>query len=122
MKMSPLQGRSLRETTLAATPMMASVMSPHIAITEQTPVIVPALPGVQTLAATPMMAIAMSPHFVTQEQTPVIVPAAAGGAAAGGAAAGAAAAGAAAVVPPVTSPPLHPALDLMKTPTSTTAA
>ena len=112
MKMSPLQGRSLRETTLAATPMMASVMSPHIAITEQTPVIVPALPGVQTLAATPMMAIAMSPHFVTQEQTPVIVPAAAG----------AAAAGAAAVVPPVTSPPLHPALDLMKTPTSTTAA
>jgi len=40
MKMKLLLGQSLQETTLAGTPMMANVMSPHIAPQEQTPVIV----------------------------------------------------------------------------------
>ena len=59
--------------------MMASVISPHIAKQEQTPVIVPvaaagaAAAGVQILASTPMMASVMSPHIAKQEQTPVIV-------------------------------------------------
>jgi hypothetical protein len=67
------------ETTLAPTPMMASVMSPIFAKQEQTPVIVPvaaageAAAGVQILASTPMMASVMSPHIAKQEQTPVIV-------------------------------------------------
>ena len=70
MKMKLLLGQSLQETTLANTPMMASVMRAHIAHTEQTPVIV-AEAG--TLASTPMMANVMSPHIAPQEQTPVIV-------------------------------------------------